>query len=216
MISAVGFREFGWMVEGAIEKIRGGHTLLSQLDAAIGDGDHGTTMLRGVNLLDKMLSKEAPNDLKSLTEKMGWTLMGVDGGSTGPLLGTFFLGISESIGDRQTLDAAALAEVFAAGLASVKRQTKAEVGDKTMIDALVPAIQSLQKAAHAGKGIMEALRSAAEAAQKGALATKEFVARFGKAKFSGERTRGHQDPGATSICLILEGFYEGLLKRQVT
>src|SRR4029077_16501875 len=95
MITAIGAKEFTWMMEGAIQRVKNNHGLLSSLDAAIGDGDHGTTMLRAVNLLEKALIENKSQDLQSLLHNIGWTMLGIDGGSTGPLLGTCFLGMSE-------------------------------------------------------------------------------------------------------------------------
>ena len=209
-MTKIGALEFVSMIRGAILKVRAEHSLLSELDAAIGDGDHGTTMLRAVNLLDKAIAENKSHDLQGLLYDLGWTLLGIDGGSTGPLLGTWLLGMSESIGDKTTLDAESLAAVFEAGLAALMKQTKAQVGDKTMIDALVPAVGALKAGATAHREIAETLQDAATAAHRGAVSTKDFVARFGKAKFSGERTLGHQDPGATSISLMFQGFYDGL------
>jgi dihydroxyacetone kinase-like protein len=101
MITAIGAKEFTWMIEGAIQRVKNNHGLLSSLDAAIGDGDHGTTMLRAVNLLQKALIENKSEDLQSLLHNIGWTMLGIDGGSTGPLLGTWFLGMSEFAVGRQ-------------------------------------------------------------------------------------------------------------------
>ena len=136
--------------------------------------------------------------------------MGVDGGATGPLLGSFLMGLSNGIGEENEIDSTSLAAMFEAGLAGVRRQSKAQVGDKTMLDALLPAIDAIRQSIDAGKSIKQALQSAAEAAEKGAVSTKGFKARFGRAKNLGDRTIGFQDPGATSIALIFDGFYEGV------
>ena len=212
-MTTVGVKEFLGMMQGAARKVKEEHALLSRLDAAIGDGDHGITMLRAMSLTEKAVAEDKSNDLQGLLYTLGWTLLGVDGGSTGPLLGSWFLGMSEFAGDKQALDVQTLAATFEAGLIAVMKQTKAQIGDKTMIDALLPAVEALQSGAAANHGIEEALRAAASAAQQGALSTKNFVARFGKAKFAGERTVGHQDPGATSIALMFQGFAEGLADR---
>jgi dihydroxyacetone kinase-like protein len=210
--TTIGVEEFSRMVQGFVQRVRSEHHQLSTLDSAIGDGDHGTTMLRAVNLLAKLLDKGTPGNLHELTNQIGWALLGIDGGSTGPLLGTFFLGITEAIGDKSALDAEGLAAAFEAGLATMRKQTKAQLGDKTMIDALLPAVEALRAAAEGQKNVLSALQDAAAAAGKGALSTRGFIARFGKARFSGERTLGHQDPGATSIQLMFEGFRDGLVQ----
>ena len=141
---------------------------------------------------------------------MGWGVMGVNGGATGPLLGSFLMGLSEGLEAQDAIDCVALAAMFEAGLANVRRQTKAQVGDKTLMDALVPAVASIREAADAGKSIREALQNAAQASGKGALSTRDFKARFGRAKNLGERVLGFQDPGATSMSLFFQGFLEGL------
>jgi dihydroxyacetone kinase-like protein len=147
-----------------------------------------------------------------LVYDIGWTLHGVDGGATGPLLGTLFLGMSEALAGKEAIDAAGVARMFEEGLIAVQKQTKARVGDKTMMDALAPAVAALRD--HAGKNtdVADMLLSAADAAEQGAISTKDFIARFGKAKFSGERSLGHQDAGATSMAMMFRGFHEGLTK----
>ncbi len=206
----IGAGEFVRMMEGAIERVKGEHKLLSELDSAAGDGDHGTTMLRAMDQLSPLIAGYQGGDLEGLLSKIGWMWMGIDGGATGPLLGSFFIGISESAAGQPAVNADGFAALFEAGLNAIQKQTKAQVGDKTLIDALVPAVAALRSGAEAGKEIPEMLRDAAAAAQQGALSTKSLRARFGRAKYLGDRTLGHQDPGATSIFLILQGFYEGL------
>jgi len=209
-MTTIGVKEFICMIQGAARKVKEEQTLLSRLDAAIGDGDHGITMFRAMSLSEKAIAEDKSNDFQGLLHNLGWTLLGVDGGSTGPLLGSWFLGMSEFLGDRQVLDVQGLAAAFEAGLTSVMKQTKAQVGDKTMIDAFLPAVEALKAGAVANHEITDVLRAAATAAHEGALSTNNFVARFGKAKFAGERTVGHQDPGATSVSLMFQGFVEGL------
>lgn len=198
------------MVNGAIAQIRANHAYLSALDSAIGDGDHGATILRGMNNLAKVLETTSASDLKGLLYELGWSFLGVDGGASGPLLGSFLLGMSEAVGAQTTLDSHAFAAMFAGGLASIQQQTRAKAGDKTLLDALMPAVEALRNAANADDDILAALQNAASAAEAGAIATKELRARMGRAKNLGERTIGHQDPGATSMALIFKGFLEGL------
>lgn len=212
MNSQVGINEFVAMMVGAIQQVKDGERYLSELDSACGDGDHGITMLRAVNRVNETLGKPDRTDLKSLVDDIGWTLHGVDGGATGPLLGTLFLGMSEGLNGKESLDARGLAEMFEEGLHAVEKQTKARVGDKTMMDALTPAVASLRASADMGFDIPAVLQSAADAAQQGASTTRTLVAKFGKAKHSGERSLGHQDAGATSLAMIFRGFLEGLSK----
>jgi len=212
MSTRIGKGEFVAMMAGAIERVRNGSPFLSELDSACGDGDHGLTMRRAMGLLEKALAEKEEESLSALIDRLAWTLLGVDGGATGPLFGSFFMGMAEGVGGQNELDCAAFASAFEAGLASVQRQTKAQVGDKTMIDALVPAVKALRAGADAGKTLADSLRDATEAAWNGAASTKNLTARFGKAKFAAERTLGHQDPGATSVAMIFEGFCEGIIK----
>ncbi len=198
------------MLAGAIAKVRAGSDYLSQLDSAGGDGDHGITMRRAMGEVEKTLAANREASLRELLSQVGWTLLGIDGGATGPLLGSFCMGVSEAVGERQCLDAEGLAAAFEAGVKQVRKQSKAQIGDKTMIDELLPAVEALRAGANAGKDVERSLREAAEAAERGADATKNFVAKFGKARFSGERTLGHPDPGATSMAMMFAGFYDGI------
>jgi dihydroxyacetone kinase-like protein len=209
-MTTIGVKEFICMIEGAVQKIRKEHPLLSQLDSASGDGDHGTTMLRAVNQIDKAMAEHPAPDLQSLLGNVGWTLLSIDGGATGPLLGSWFTGMSESVAGKQSLDAKALSAMFEAGLKALKEQTKAEVGDKTLMDAVIPAVAAFRAGAEANKDILQMLQEGAAAALEGAISTRNLKARFGRAKYLGDRVIGHQDPGATSVCLIFQGFHDGL------
>src|SRR5580704_16059488 len=207
----IGVKEFVAMMSGAIQQVTEGEKYLSELDSVCGDGDHGITMLRAVNRLKAVLIEAKQSDLKALVGALGWTLLGIDGGAAGPLLGSLFLGMTETLEGKECLTALELAQMFEEGLASVQKQTKARVGDRTMIDALAPAISALRDGANSGEGISEILRSAADSAQKGAISTSNMAARFGKARFSGARGLGYQDAGATSMAMIFRGFYEGFI-----
>ena len=141
---------------------------------------------------------------------MGWAVLGVDGGASGPLLGMFFLGMSEAVGEGAAVDAKGVAAMFEGGLKSLQQQTKAVVGDKTMMDALMPAVTALRGAADGGASVAAAMAKAAEAAEVGAASTKDLQARFGRARNLGERSKGYQDPGATSLSLLLRGMADAL------
>ena len=210
MADTIGIKDIGRMIRSAADKIRANRDELSKLDSAIGDGDHGMTIARAMGIAEKVIEESEKKDLKGLLKDVGWGVMGVDGGATGPLLGSFLMGLGQGLGEQETVDCPILAAMFEAGLAGVRRQSKAQIGDKTMMDALLPAVDAMRRAADEAKSIKEALREAAEAAEKGAASTKEFTARFGRAKNLGDRTIGHQDPGATSMALIFQGFFEGL------
>ena len=139
--------------------------------------------------------------------------MSCDGGSTGPLLGSFFLGMSEAAVDQKDLDCAGLVSLFEGGIAKMQKQSRAQIGDKTMMDAFLPALAALKAAAQDG-GIEKALEQAAEAARSGAEATRALRARFGRARHLGDRVVGHLDPGAVSVSLILAGFRQGLARTE--
>ena len=210
MAETIGIEDFDRMIRSAADKIRANRDELSKLDSAVGDGDHGTTIARAMGIAEKVIKESKKKDLKGLLKDVGWGVMGVDGGATGPLLGSFLMGLGNGLSEQETIDCPTLAAMFEAGLAGVRRQSKAQIGDKTMMDALLPAIDAIRQASDDGKSIKDALQKAAEAAENGAISTKEFKARFGRAKNLGERTIGFQDPGATSMALIFQGFFEGL------
>ena len=210
MPEAIGYDELVSMLRGGAALVKANHDTLSKLDSVGGDGDHGTAMRRAMVCLVKAVADNRSRDLASVLNDVGWAILSAGGGSTGPLFGTFFMGMGEAAAERATLDAAALAEAFEAALAAVRKQTKAEPGDKTMIDALVPAVEGLRAAAQEGLDPAAALERPADAAEQGAASTKDMQARFGKAKNLGRRTLGTPDPGATSVSLIFRGFADGL------
>jgi phosphoenolpyruvate---glycerone phosphotransferase subunit DhaL len=199
------------MFSGAAAQIRQHHTWLSELDSLAGDGDHGTAMLRCVQKMEKAISTGTDNCLRTCFEQTGWAVFDADGGASSSLLGTFFLGMRDGVpANLASLDCRELSAAFESGLTAIRKQTPAQVGDKTMMDALVPAVESFSAMAPAAEEIEDALESAAQAAWAGAEATKNLIARQGRARLLGEKTRGHQDPGATSIAFLFEGFCNGL------
>jgi phosphoenolpyruvate---glycerone phosphotransferase subunit DhaL len=204
----LGPARFGRMLAAATEQIRAQQDTLSRLDSAVGDGDHGTTILRAMETASQTAGQSVSADLKSLFSSVGWAVMSCDGGSTGPLLGTFFTGLSEATPEKQELDCAGLIAALDAGVTRLQKQSRAKVGDKTMMDAFLPA-QAALKAANPLDGIQAVLRQAAEAAAAGAEATRDMRARFGRARNLGDRVLGHLDPGAVSVSLIFKGFSEG-------
>jgi len=204
MIDLITKADFGRMVAGAAAEIRANHKTLSELDSTAGDGDHGTTMLRSMEKIEKAFASGTSDDLKVCLKDAGWSMLHVDGGASSSLLGVFFSGMAGAVSNNLT-------DIFEAGLAAVRKQTRAEPGDKTMMDALVPAVIALRAARDEGKSVREALHDAAAAAHAGAEATRHVQARYGRAKFLGERTLGHADPGATSMSLLFEGFYQGFI-----
>jgi dihydroxyacetone kinase-like protein len=182
--------------------------MLSRLDSAVGDGDHGTTMLRAMEAVAKVVSENQGAELKPLFSSVAWAFLSCDGGSTGPLLGSFFIGMSDACAGENQLDRAGWAAVFERGVARMQEQSRAQIGDKTMMDAFLPALAALQSASADG-GLKAALRRAADAALQGAEATKNMRAKFGRARNLRDRVLGHLDPGAVSVSLICQGFSEG-------
>lgn len=176
---------------------------LTDLDREIGDGDHGSNMNRGMKAVAALDANSFPNAAGYL-KKVGMTLVSTVGGAAGPLYGTFFLRMASGIGDKETLDTASLASALRAGVDGVTQRGKSAVGDKTMVDALTPAVESLEKQAADGVDLSAALTEAAAAADAGREATVPLVARRGRASYLGERSVGHTDPGAASSALLIE------------
>ncbi len=177
--------------------------LLTRLDSAIGDADHGSNMARGMKAVLARLDESPPADPAALLKQVGMTLVSTIGGASGPLYGTFFLRMAAGAGDADALDGAGFAAALRAGLDGVVARGKATAGDKTMYDALAPAVDALDAALGAGDGLGGALRAAAAAADAGRDATTPLLARKGRASFLGVRSIGHQDPGATSAALLV-------------
>ena len=177
--------------------------LLTELDSAIGDADHGFNMERGMVAVLAALDAEQPATPAALLKRTGMTLVSTVGGASGPLYGTAFLRMAAAAGDTGVLDAPGFARMLRAGLDGVVARGKAQAGDKTMYDALAPAVQALDAALTAGQPLAAALRAAVQAAEQGRDATTAMVARKGRASYLGERSAGHQDPGATSVTLLL-------------
>ena len=201
------------MIAGGAAQIREHHSMLSELDSAAGDGDHGASMLRIVERLEKAFAADSSSTAKSCFHDAGWAVLGTDGGASSSLLGIFFLGMSDGIPEYASVfDLDQLAVAFRSGLCAVREQSSAKLGDKTMMDSLIPAIDAFSAAAQARKGIEVCLESAALAAQAGAEETRNLIARHGRGRFLGEKARGYLDPGATSVAFLFEGFYRGLLE----
>jgi phosphoenolpyruvate---glycerone phosphotransferase subunit DhaL len=174
---------------------------LTRLDAAIGDADHGANLDRGMTAVMSALTAESPTDPAAVLKTVATTLIRTVGGASGPLYGTFFLRASGALGGG---DDAAFAAALRAGLDGVAARGKAVPGDKTMLDALSPACDALEEALADGQSLAEGLHAAAKGAARGRDATVPMVARKGRASYLGERSAGHQDPGATSAALLVE------------
>ena len=176
---------------------------LTRLDAAIGDGDHGTNMNRGLKAALQRLDGLQAEDFGSVFKAVGMALISKVGGASGPLYGSFYLAVGKSLGDVGEVEDGGLAAALRAGYEGVVARGKAQLEDKTMLDAWHPALEALDAALAEGKELGPALDEAAAAAEEGMTATIPMIARKGRASYLGERSRGHQDPGATSTQLIL-------------
>jgi len=183
---------------------------LTQLDAEIGDADHGTNMARGFNAVVEKLSEE-DLDLKDVLKKAGMGLISSVGGASGPLYGTMFLKAANAAVD-DNMDSNVLCQMFKAALDGVKERGKATKGEKTIIDAMEPAYEAFVEVIDSGGSVQQALEKALEAAKEGVEYTKTIIATKGRASYLGERSIGHQDPGATSFTLLLESILKNYMK----
>jgi len=182
---------------------------LTQLDAAVGDGDHGINMQRGMSaVLGKVDATGEEQDIGALLKTVGMTLVSTVGGAGGPLYGTLFMQMGTTVSGKAELGPDDWAAALEAAVAGVQARGKAEPGDKTMIDALIPGRDALKSALAEGASFQDALRQSADAAEQGMRDTVPLVARKGRASYLGERSAGHQDPGATSSHLLLEAAAE--------
>jgi dihydroxyacetone kinase-like protein len=177
---------------------------LTELDSAIGDADHGTNMNRGMSAVMEKIDGAAGEDVGGLLKTVGMTLVSKVGGAGGPLYGTLFMQMGAATAGKSALSLEDWAKAVDAGLKGVQARGKAEPGDKTMIDALTPAAEALAKAVAEDASLDDALGSATRAAEDGMKATIPLVARKGRASYLGERSAGHQDPGATSSFLLIK------------
>ncbi|QDL12021.1 dihydroxyacetone kinase subunit L [Brasilonema octagenarum UFV-E1] len=179
---------------------------LTELDAAIGDADHGINMDRGFKKAIAQLPTVADKDIGSILKTVSMTLISSIGGASGPLYGTFFLRASTAVAGKQELTAEDVLEMLKAGLDGVLGRGKAQLGDKTMIDVLTPAVIAFQEAVSQGQDTLEAMQRAVAAAEQGVKDTAPMIAKKGRASYLGERSIGHQDPGATSCYWMLKSL----------
>ncbi|KAA5832730.1 dihydroxyacetone kinase subunit DhaL [Saccharopolyspora hirsuta] len=181
---------------------------LIELDRVIGDADHGENMDRGFRAVVAKVDTSAPETPGAVLKLCATVLISTVGGASGPLYGTAFLRAAAAVGDASDLDGVAVAKAVQAGLEGVVARGRAAAGDKTMVDALTPAVEAAKTAAESGESPAKVLAAAAEAAHRGAQATEPLVARKGRASYLGERSAGHIDPGARSTALLLSAFAE--------
>ena len=195
--------DFKAMMNKALENIKAREEEFSKLDAVIGDGDHGTAIVTALSCIVR--SAQQGTEFKSMLMDMGMNVMLEVSGSTSTLLGALFLGMSDCA-EGTELDAEGVKKMFAGGLANVKQQTSAQVGDKTMMDALIPAVEAIQNCP--SNDIKEVLQAGAKAALAGAESTIQLKANFGRARNYGERSVGYMDSGAASWSCMFASFAE--------
>ena len=195
--------DFKAMMNKALENIKAREEEFSKLDAVIGDGDHGTAIVTALSCIVR--SAQQGTEFKSMLMDMGMNVMLEVSGSTSTLLGALLLGMSDCA-EGTELDAEGVKKMFAGGLANVKQQTSAQVGDKTMMDALIPAVEAIQNCP--SNDIKEVLQAGAKAALAGAESTIQLKANFGRARNYGERSVGYMDSGAASWSCMFASFAE--------
>lgn len=181
---------------------------LTELDSAIGDADHGINMSRGFSAVVVELENKVPQDIAEVCKLIAMALIKNVGGAAGPLYGTFFLKMSKDVEGKQQLALDDIFSAFASGYAGLVERGKANVGDKTMLDVWYPVVEKLKEVKDSSLSITEAMNDVVEVAEKNMLQTKDMIAKKGRASYLGERSIGHQDPGATSSYFMLKTAFE--------
>lgn len=181
---------------------------LTELDSAIGDADHGANMHRGFRAVLQKLPDNEDSDIEKIFMAVAMALLSKVGGAGGPLYSTLFMQMGKSLNSKMEFDLEDWAKALDAATQGVVRLGKASPGDKTMVDALIPAVQALKDASQQGLSLEEGLKKSVKAAEEGMIATIPLVARKGRASYLGERSAGHQDPGATSTFLLLDTAFK--------
>lgn len=194
-----------WVTRAA-EVVKENADHLTALDSAIGDGDHGANLSRGLAASVAAIAEKSPATPGKVLVAAGSALVSKTGGASGPLYGTLLRRAGKSLGDAEDADAAAVASALSEGLAGVVELGQAKAGEKTMVDALIPATEALTSTTGSGASLAEAAKAAADAASEGAEATTPMQARKGRASYLGERSIGHLDPGAASSALLMRAL----------
>ncbi|MCI6285164.1 dihydroxyacetone kinase subunit DhaL [Selenomonas sp.] len=198
------------ILQATAKRIEAEKAFLTELDNEIGDGDHGINLARGFAAVEKKLPELADKDIGAILKGVGMALVSSVGGASGPLYGTAYMKAGAAMKGKTELTPDDLAAAFDAAIGGVQMRGKAHEGEKTMLDAQMPASKAYKDALAAGKDVKAALKASVEAARKGVEYTKTILATKGRASYLGERSIGHQDPGATSSLMILEEFEKAL------
>lgn len=194
------------VIEKIIDVIKENKEYLTELDLAIGDADHGINLDRGFSAVKNKLNELSDKDIGTILKTIGMTLVSTVGGASGPLYGTAFMRAGQAVQGKNELIDEDVVKMFEIALEGIKQRGKAEAGDKTMIDSIEPAVKALKESLTNNIALPEALNRAANAAKEGMEYTKNISARKGRASYLGERSIGHQDPGATSAYLMIKAF----------
>ena len=203
-------KKFVAIVQATAKRIEDEKDFLTELDNAIGDGDHGINLARGFAAVEKKLPELAEKDLGAILKGIGMALVSNVGGASGPLYGTAYMKAGAALKGKTEMTPEDFAAAFDAAIGGVQMRGKEHEGEKTMLDAQMPACKAYKEALAAGKDMKAAVHEAVEAARKGVEYTKTILATKGRASYLGERSIGHQDPGATSSLMILEEFEKAL------
>jgi len=187
---------------------------LSEIDGAIGDGDHGINMKKGFTLCKERLIEEQIKDLSTALNILGEVLLSEIGGAMGPLYGMFFIGMSDACDNKKQIDSIVFKDMLEAAVSELSEidLSKAKIGDKTMMDTLIPAVEAYKTAINHGKNFIEALDKMKIAAEKGKESTKELIAKVGRASRLGERSKGFLDVGAVSSWLVLKSMADSIIQ----
>jgi len=203
MLKTLTKERIGDIFASAVGELEKRQEELNRLDAAVGDGDHGTSIVKAMRAAAEAV--RADGSFKDVLYNAGFAAESQDCGSTSSLIGSFYEGMSEAVTSEE-MGTDDVIRMFSVGLACVEKLTRAQVGDKTLMDALIPAVNRMQSMLDCGASLADVFEEAASAAQFGAESTLGYVARFGRAKNLGERTKGHLDPGAVSMAIVFRAF----------
>jgi len=197
------------------DRVRQSKPLLTKIDSAIGDGDHGIGMTVGFTKAEENLKQKEFTTINDVFKTIGMSMISSMGGASGIIFGTLFIGGVKNLEPQEELSLPLLAQILCDSANAIKERGKAKLGDKTMLDALEPAVEALKQSAAENQGLLEGLVSAEGSAEKGVENTKDYVAKFGRAKSLGERAVGHQDAGATTVFIIFQAMREWVEKELV-
>ena len=199
------------LIISLIDAINNNKAWLSEIDGAIGDGDHGVNMAKGFNMAKEKMD-EAGDTLSEQLKSLGMTLVSNIGGAMGPIYGTFFMRMAKPIEGKTEIDENDFKAMLEAALEGVKKRGGAEVGDKTLVDALEPATKAFAESIEKGQSFREALENMVEAAKRGMESTKDLIAKKGRSSRLGERSKGTIDAGSASCYIILKALAESIKK----